>query len=183
MDRPLFGTYHMLKSVFGHANPVSQVSFRALTTSFAFGEKLFLGLLRLKISSFVESKPIPIALFLVFTVFTLALNSNVISTAMSVQLHERRSTAVNKPTRHHLFASSLCAGGFSDSGVLFLESCFLLVFPNYVSLVKTIKMQTDVFSQLFYFKNIITTNIITARYSLVCSLQQIINYQEMYPLQ
>lgn len=70
---------------------LAKVSFRALTTSFALGEKLFLGLLRLKISSFVESKPMPIALFLVFTVLTLALKSNVISTAMSVQLHERKA--------------------------------------------------------------------------------------------
>lgn len=91
----------------------SQVSIRALTTSFAFGEKLFLGLLRLKMSSFVESKPIPIALFLVFTVLTLALNSSVISTAMSVQLHGRWSTAVNKPTRHQSFTSSLCDTGGS----------------------------------------------------------------------
>lgn len=104
---------------------LAKVSFRALTTSFALGEKLFLGLLRLKISSFVESKPIPIALFLVFTVLTLALNSNVISTAMSVQLHERTSAAVNKPTRHQLFTSSLCdAGGSLDSEAHVFPQCF-----------------------------------------------------------
>lgn len=95
-------------SVRADASSVSQSQHeKTLTTSFAFGEKPLLGLLRLKISSLVESKPIPIALFLVLTVLTLALNSKVISAAMSVQLHERR-TAVNKPTRHQLSTSSSC---------------------------------------------------------------------------
>lgn len=107
---------------------LAKASFGALTTSFAFGEKLFLGLLRLKISSFVESKPIPIALFLVFTVLTLALNSKVISTAMSVQLHERRSTAVNKPTRHQLFTSSPC--DVRGSSLSRKSSHFPHVFPQ-----------------------------------------------------
>lgn len=74
----------------GMLTQLAKVSFEELTTSFAFGEKLFFGLLRLKISSFVESRAIPIALFLVFTVLTLALNSKVISTAMSDRLHELR---------------------------------------------------------------------------------------------
>lgn len=66
-----------------------------------------MGLLLLKISSLVESKPTPIALFLVFTVLTLALKSGVMSTAMSVQLQKRR-TAVNKLTRHQLRTSLSC---------------------------------------------------------------------------
>lgn len=100
--QPSIALLSNVKSVRGDASSVSQRQHeKTLTTSFAFGEKPLLGLLRLKISSLVESKPIPIALFLVLTVLTLALNSKVMSTAMSVQRHERR-TAVNKPTRHQL---------------------------------------------------------------------------------
>lgn len=53
-----------------------------LTTSFALVEKPFFGLLFFNISSFAESNPTPIALFRVFTVFTLALNNNVMSAAI-----------------------------------------------------------------------------------------------------
>ncbi|TNN51260.1 hypothetical protein EYF80_038521 [Liparis tanakae] len=75
----------------------------ALTTSLAFGEKPPLALLLLKISSLgVESKPTPMALLRVFTVFTLALNREVMSTAMSAAA----GSAVNTLTRHRADTSS-----------------------------------------------------------------------------